>query len=150
METKRYRLKVATWTVVREPGQSSPRRLDSPEAVVDLARDLLHDYDDDKEHFWVILLNAQNHYLLAHMVSTGTQSSTLVHPREVLGPALREGASSLILIHNHPSGDATPSRADIDMTKQVVEVCKLLGIAVHDHVIIARDGHSSLRGLGLM
>jgi hypothetical protein len=63
METKRYRLKIATWTVVREPGQHSPRRLDSPEAVVDLARDLLHGYDDDKEHFWVVLLNAQNHTL---------------------------------------------------------------------------------------
>jgi DNA repair protein RadC len=53
-------------------------------------------------------------------------------------------------VHNHPSGDARPSRSDIDMSKQVVEVCELLGIAVHDHVIIARDGHSSLRGLGLL
>jgi hypothetical protein len=66
-ETKRYRLKIATWTVVREPGQPSPRRRDSPEAVVELARDLLHDCDEDKEHFWVVLLNAQNHYLLAHL-----------------------------------------------------------------------------------
>src|SRR5437899_8564721 len=101
MGTKRYRLKIATWTVVREVGQPSPRRLDSPEAVVELARDLLRDHDDDKEHFWVVLLNAKNHYLMAHLVSTGTQSATLVQPREVLGPALREGAAALVLIHNH-------------------------------------------------
>ena len=81
MGTKRYRLKVATWTVVREVGAPSPRKLDSPEAVVELARDLLRDQDDDREHFWVVLLNTQNHYLLAHLVSTGTQSATLVHPR---------------------------------------------------------------------
>src|SRR5436190_282386 len=94
MGTKRYRLKIATWTVVREAGQPSPRKLDSPEAVVELARDLFRDQDDDREHFWAILLNAQNRYLLAHLVSTGTQSATLVHPREVLGPALREGAAA--------------------------------------------------------
>src|SRR5712691_1132481 len=74
MDTKPYRLKIATWTVVREPGQPSPRILDTPEVVVDLARDLLRDCDGDKGHFWVVLLNAKNHYLLAHMVSTGTQS----------------------------------------------------------------------------
>ena len=60
--------------------------------------------DDDKERFWVVLLNAQNHYLLHTEVSVGTQSASLVHPREVLGPALREGAASIILLHNHPSG----------------------------------------------
>jgi DNA repair protein RadC len=136
MDTKRYRLKIATWTVVREPGQPSPRKLDAPEAVVDLARDLLRDLDDDKEHFWVVLLNAQNYYLLAHMVSTGTQSATLVHPREVLGPALREGASALVLIHNHPSGDPTPSREDTRLTRQLVESAQLMDLRIHDHVII--------------
>jgi DNA repair protein RadC len=136
MYTKRYRLKIATWTVVREPGQPSPRKLDAPEAVVDLARDLLRDLDDDKEHFWVVLLNAQNYYLLAHMVSTGTQSATLVHPREVLGPALREGASALVLIHNHPSGDPTPSREDTRLTRQLVESAQLMDLRIHDHVII--------------
>ena len=152
METKRYRLKLATWTVVRESGQPSPRRLDSPEAVVDLARDLLHEHDDDKEHFWVILLNAQNHYLLAYMVSTGTQSSTLVHPREVLGPALREGASSLILIHNHPSGDPTPSREDTRLTRQLAEAAQLMDLRIHDHVIIGNGSHAwvSFANRGLM
>jgi DNA repair protein RadC len=152
METKRYRLKVATWTVVREPGQPSPRKLDTPEAVVGLARDLLRDLDDDKEHFWVVLLNAQNYYLLAHLVSTGTQSATLVHPREVLGPALREGASALVLIHNHPSGDPTPSREDTRLTRQLVESAQLMDLRIHDHVIIGNgtDAWMSFVSRGLM
>ncbi len=152
MDTKRYRLKIATWTVVREPGQPSPRKLDSAAAVVDLARDLLRECDDDKEHFWVVLLNAQNHFLLAHLVSTGTQSATLVHPREVLGPALREGASALILIHNHPSGDPTPSREDTRLTRQLVEAAQLMDLRIHDHVVIGSgsDAWLSFASRGLM
>ena|SRR5438046_8677716 len=101
---RRYRLKLATWTVVREPGQPSPRTLSSPLAVVELAKDLVLAADDDKERFWVVLLNAQNHYLLHTEVSVGTQSASLVHPREVLGPALREGAASIILLRITPDG----------------------------------------------
>jgi DNA repair protein RadC len=132
----RYRLKIATWTVVREPGQPSPRTLDSPLAVALLARDLLKDADDDREHFWSILVNAHLHLLLAHLVSVGTQSSTLVHPREVLGPALREGAAGVILAHGHPSGDPTPSREDIRLTQQMKAAAALLDVGLHDHVII--------------
>ena len=132
----RYRLKLATWTVVREQGQPSPRILSSPEAAALLAVDLLKEHDDDKEHFWVIFLNTQNHYLMHTQVSVGTQSASLVHPREVLGPALREGASSLILVHNHPSGDPTPSREDLKLTRQLVDGAKLLDIRLHDHLII--------------
>ena len=152
MGTKRYRLKVATWTVVREVGAPSPRKLDSPEAVVELARDLLRDLDDDREHFWVILLNAQNRYLLAHLVSTGTQSATLVHPREVLGPALREGAAALILIHNHPSGDPAPSREDLRLTRQLVDAAQVVDLKIHDHVILGNGSGAwvSLASRGLM
>ena len=133
---RRYRLKLATWTVVREPGQPSPRKLDGPNAVAELARDFLRDADDDKEHFWVVLLNAQNRYLLHTEVSVGTQSSSLVHPREVLGAALREGAASIICVHNHPSGDATPSAEDIRLTRQLAEAARLVDVRLHDHVII--------------
>jgi len=136
MATRRYHLKLATWTVVRESGGLSPRTLSSPAAVAELARDLLREHDDDKEHFWAIFLNAQNHYLLHTLVSTGTQSASLVHPREVLGPALREGAASLVLVHNHPSGDPTPSREDLRLTRQLAEAVALLDLRVHDHVII--------------
>ena len=136
MTTRRYRLKLATWTVVREPGAPSPRTLSSPTAVAELARDLLRDHDDDKEHFWAILLNAQNHYLLHTLVSIGTQSASLVHPREVLGPALREGAASVILVHNHPSGDPSPSREDLRLTRQLADAARLLDLTVHDHIIV--------------
>jgi len=136
MTARRYRLKLATWTVVRECGAPSPRTLSTPAAVAELACDLLREHDDDKEHFWAFLLNAQNHYLLHTEVSVGTQSASLVHPREVLGPALREGASSVILIHNHPSGDPTPSREDLRLTRQLRDAAAMLDLNLHDHIII--------------
>ena len=128
----RYRLKVATWIVLREPGQPSPRMLKSPHAVALLARDLLNAADDDKEHFWAIFLNTQNHYLMHTLVSTGTQSASLVHPREVFGPALRVGAAALILVHNHPSGDPEPSTEDQALTARLRQAGELLGIRVLD------------------
>ena len=135
MGTKRYRLKLATWVVVRECSEPNPRILGSPAEVAALAMDFLKAADDDKEHFWAIFLNTQNQYLMHTLVSTGTLSASLVHPREVLGPALREGASSLILIHNHPSGDPTPSREDLQLTRQLAESAKLLDVRLHDHII---------------
>ena len=136
MTTRRYRLKLATWTVVREAGAPSPRTLSSPTAVAELARDLLREHDDDKEHFWAIFLNTQNHYVMHTLISIGTLSASLVHPREVLGPALREGAASVILVHNHPSGDPSPSREDLRLTRQLADAARLLDLTVHDHIII--------------
>ena len=132
----RYRLKLASWTVVRERGEPSPRILDDPAGIALLAGDLLKDADDDREHFWAIYLNAKNHYLLSSLVSMGTQSASLVHPREVIGPALRLGAASIILVHNHPSGDPTPSPEDVRLTRQLAEAGRVVDIRLHDHVII--------------
>ncbi len=134
--SRRYRLKVATWTVVREPGQPSPRRLDSPAAVALLAQDLANAADDDREHFWAIFLNAQNRYLMHTEVSVGTQSAALVHPREVYGPALRAGAAAVIVIHNHPSGDPAPSTEDLRLTRQLADAARLLDLRLHDHLIV--------------
>ena len=103
---RRYRLKLATWTIVREPGQPSPRKLDGPTAVSGLAIDLTRGADDGREHFWAVLLNAQLGYLMHTEVSVGTLNGSLVHPREVFGPAVREDAASMVLIHNHPSAAA--------------------------------------------
>jgi len=133
---KRYRLKLASWVVVRENHQPSPRLLANPESVADLAKDFIRAADDDREHFWVILVNAQNRYLMHAEVSVGTQSASLVHPREVFGPALREGAAAVILVHNHPSGDPTPSREDLTLTRQLAEVGKVVQLKIHDHLVI--------------
>jgi len=148
----RYRLKLATWTVVREPDQRSPRIISDADAVAALAEDFIANADDDKEHFWTIFLNAQNHYLMHTEVSVGIQSASLVHPREVLGPALREGASAIILVHNHPSGDPTPSREDIRLTRQLADGAKLLDLRLHDHIIIGNGSlaHVSMAQRGLL
>ena len=105
---------------------------------------------EPREQFRVLYLDKRNNLIADEVLAEGTVDHTPVYPREVLRRAIELHATGCVLVHNHPSGDATPSRADIEMTKQGGEVCKLLGIAVHDHVIIARDGHSSRRGLGLM
>jgi DNA repair protein RadC len=110
-------------------------RLSEPAAVAALARQIIP--DDAKEHFWTLLLNSQNKLVAAHEVSTGTLSASLVHPREVFAPALRiMGIASLVLVHNHPSGDPTPSREDLRLTRQLVEGAKLLDLSIHDHVIV--------------
>jgi DNA repair protein RadC len=101
---------------------------------------------EPREQFRVLYLDKRNNLIADEVMQEGTVDHTPVYPREVL----RRAATGCVLVHNHPSGDATPSRADIEMTKQVIEVCNLLSIAIHDHVIITRDGHSSLRGLGLL
>jgi DNA repair protein RadC len=133
---RRYRLKLATWTVVREPGRPSPRKLDGPTAVSELSLDLARSADDGREHFWAVLLNAQLGYLMHTEVSVGTMNASLVHSREVFGPAVRDGAASLVLIHNHPSGDPTPSQEDSRLTRQLVDAGKLLDLPLHDHVIV--------------
>jgi len=132
----RYRLRSASWFVVRDPNERSPRILSGPETSALLAIELAKAADDDKEHMWAVFLNTQNQYVLHTEVSVGTQSASLVHPREVLGPALREGAVSIIVIHNHPSGDPTPSREDIRLTRQLAEAARLVDLSLHDHIIV--------------
>jgi DNA repair protein RadC len=104
--------------------------------------------DLKKEVFRVALLNAQNHLLRDVLVSEGTLSASLVHPREVFKPAILESAAHLILIHNHPSGDPTPSKEDLRLTRQLVECAKLLDLRIHDHVIIGRGRFASLAERG--
>ncbi len=102
------------------------------------------------EEFRVLFLDNRNRLIADEVQQRGTVNHTPVYPREVVRRALELAASSIILVHNHPSGDPTPSRADIEMTRQIVEAADSLGIRVHDHIIIARDGHASLRGLNLI
>ena len=84
------------------------------------------------------------------MQQSGTVDHTPVYPREVIKRALELSASALILVHNHPSGDPTPSSADVKMTREIIDIAKPLGITVHDHIIVGREGHASLKGLKLI
>jgi len=105
---------------------------------------------ESKEHFRILFLDKGNHLIADEQQQTGTVDHTPVYPREVVKRALELSATAVILVHNHPSGDPTPSRADVDMTRAIIEVARPLGIAVHDHLIVGKDGHASLKALKLM
>ena len=96
----------------------------------------------DREQFCVILLNSKNEIIGLNIVSTGNLSSAPVHPREVLKPAILSNASALILSHNHPSGDMSPSPEDIAITARIVQASKIMGIQVHEHLVISMDDDS--------
>ena len=104
----------------------------------------------DKEQFRLLLLDKRNQLIADEIQQTGTVDHTPVYPREVIKRALELSATALILVHNHPSGDPTPSQADIQMTKAIVQIATPLGISVHDHIIVGKNGHASLRGLKLI
>jgi len=105
---------------------------------------------EPREQFRILFLDKKNQLIADEVQQEGTVDHTPVYPREIVRRALELSASALILVHNHPSGDPTPSRADIDMTRTVVETARPMGIAVHDHIVIGRSGHTSLKGLQLI
>ena len=102
------------------------------------------------ERVRILFLNSQNRLILDHHVGDGTIDEAAIHPREVVKRALEIGATALILVHNHPSGSPQPSRADIQVTNRIAEAGRLLGIVVHDHLVIGREGHVSLKAQGLI
>ena len=102
------------------------------------------------EEFRVLFLDRKNVLVADEVQSRGTVDHAPVYPREIVRRALEHGASAIILVHNHPSGDPTPSRADIDMTREIAAAAKALKIAVHDHLVIGRGGHASFKSLGLL
>jgi DNA repair protein RadC len=104
----------------------------------------------DKEQFRILFLDKRNQLIADEVQQTGTVDHTPVYPREVVKRALELSATAIILVHNHPSGDPTPSGADIQMTEAIIAIAKPLGIAVHDHIIVGKDGHTSLKGLKLI
>jgi DNA repair protein RadC len=104
----------------------------------------------DREVFRILLLNTKNVVLKNYLVSVGSVNSSLVHPREVFKPAIKNSASAVILCHNHPSGEPTPSSEDIKITAKLVESGKLLGIEVLDHVILGNGVFVSLKDKGML
>jgi DNA repair protein RadC len=137
-------------TCVAEPGASHRRKtsISSWSALLSYARSRYA--GRSTEAFAVLFLDKKNQFIAEEILGEGTVDHAPVYPREVVARALQLGASAIILMHNHPSGDPTPSTADVDMTRQVIEACRPLRIGVHDHLVIASDAVASLKSLGLM
>src|ERR1041385_7408658 len=104
----------------------------------------------EKEQFRILFLDKRNQLISDEVQQQGTVDHTPVYPREVVKRALELSATAIILVHNHPSGDPTPSHADIEMTRQVATIAKPLGVQLFDHIIVGKDGHASLKGLRLI
>ena len=122
-------------------------------AVIRSPSDVYHHFhprlrDARQEHFLVILLDARHRVLRSEMISQGTLTASLVHPREVFRPALRDAAAALVLVHNHPSGDPTPSTEDREVTARLASAGEILGVRVLDHIVVAERGFCSLREEG--
>jgi DNA repair protein RadC len=122
--------------------------LSSGQAVLDYCRSSMA--FADREQFRILFLDKRNHLIADEVQQTGTVDHTPVYPREVMKRALELSATAIILVHNHPSGDPAPSRADIEMTQQIIGVAGPLGISVHDHIIVGRNGTASLKALRLI
>lgn len=105
---------------------------------------------ETKEHFRILFLNKKNELIADEIQGSGTVDHTPAYPREIMKRALELGATAMILMHNHPSGDSTPSQADIDMTNAIIRAAQPFNIVIHDHIVIARSGYTSFRNEGLI
>ena len=132
---------------LRERAMNKPA-ISNWQALLDYCRGRMQ--DAAIEHFRVLFLDRKNVLIADESQQRGTVDHTPVYPREIMRRALDLGASAVILVHNHPSGDPTPSRQDIETTRRVVEAGKALGVAVHDHIVVGRRGHASFKALRLM
>ena len=133
--------------VLREEVRSAPV-LSSWDKVVDYCRAAMA--RAPIEQFRLLFLDRKNALIADEVQQTGTVDHTPVYPREVVKRALELGASAVIMVHNHPSGDPTPSKADVEMTRTVATACATLGIDLHDHIIVGKNGHASLKGMNLI
>ncbi|MGE4357367.1 MAG: DNA repair protein RadC [Candidatus Omnitrophota bacterium] len=122
------------------------KELTNPEKVYRLIKGKLKDYH--KEHFYILALNSRNQAIAE--ISVGSLNASIVHPREVFAEAIKNKSASVILIHNHPSGDPEPSEDDLAITRRLVEAGKILGIEVIDHIIVTKDGYLSFKEKGLI
>lgn len=121
-----------------------------PKNIYDMIESVLELSSESVEHFGIINLNTKNKVNGIHVLSKGTLSKTLVHPREVFKAAMLNNASSIILFHNHPSGDPSPSKEDHEMTKRIAEAGEIIGINVIDHIIIGDGRYCSFKEIGEM
>lgn len=133
---------------LNKPPADEPKIILGPQDVANLVMFEMRFLD--REHFRAIMLNTKNHVIKIETVAIGTLNSTAIHPRELFKSAIKSSAASIILVHNHPSGNPTPSEQDIEITQRLVEVGKLIGIEVLDHVIIGSFAFTSFKEKGLV
>ncbi len=147
---KAIQLKACFSLGLRVSQQAVPSRykIEHPLHAYHLVKDEL--LKEKRELFLIVMLDIKSCLINTQIISVGSLTHTLVHPREVFYPAIRHKAASLILAHNHPSGDATPSRKDYELTKTLVETGKIIGIPISDHLIVAGQGYTSLRQRGFV
>jgi len=142
----------ATFELVKRlenfPDETNKVTVKSPEDVIKTARALLK--GKKKEHFLVMCLDTRNHLIKTDVVSIGSLDCSIVHPREVYKEAISSSAASVIFIHNHPSGDPTPSEDDIKITKRLIEAGEIVGIEVLDHIVICDSEHISMKNKNLI
>jgi len=131
------------------------KRLKSKEEIIiyspkEIVKELKSIKNIKKEHFYVFCLDSRNKVIKKELVSVGTLNSSLVHPREVFEPAIRNLSAQLVIAHNHPSEDVSPSKEDLEITAKLVKAGELLGINIIDHVVISNDKYFSFKGHNLL
>ncbi len=146
MSSRKYTYKVRVKLVRERAGDFGPA-MNCAADVAELLRDELVSLD--REQIFCLHLDVKNRLISRETVSTGTLSSAICHPREIFKAALLANAASVVLAHNHPSGDPEPSREDIELTRRLIRVGLLLGVPVLDHVVVAEDGFRSIAAGGL-
>ncbi len=124
------------------------RSISSPKDVADYLMEEMRYYQ--KEYFKAVFLNTKNQVISTEIISIGSLNSSIVHPREIFCAAVKKASASVILVHNHPSGDPTPSREDIEVTKRIVQAGEIIGVSVLDHLIIGEGRYYSFRESGLI
>ncbi|MDX9917993.1 MAG: DNA repair protein RadC [Gudongella sp.] len=133
---------------IKQVGYNDKVKVTSPNVVADLMMDeMMH---LQKEHFDIVILDTKNQIISVENISKGTLNASIVHPRDVFKAAIRNNGNSVILVHNHPSGDTTPSSEDINITKRLVDGGSIMGIKVLDHIIIGSNTYLSMKEKNLM
>lgn len=133
-------------SVVRRRQRKLPPSVKAPKDVYRLMHPRLK--DADREHFYALYLSTKNTILSIELISIGSLNASIVHPREILKPAIKVSAASIIMVHNHPTGDPTPSREDIEFTRRFAKCGELIGIELLDHIVIGNGRFQSLKEAG--
>ena len=127
-----------------------PKETKSPEEAYNAIKTITNVQEEAQEVFGILVLNTKNKIVAVHEISRGTLNSSMIHPREVFKPAVLHNAAAIICFHNHPSGDPEPSKEDIEINNRIKNSGELLGILVHDHIIVGNDRYVSLKKRGVM